>query len=59
MASAMHDHRRILAAVAAGDAAAAREAMAAHLRTIEGFIRAPPDRAGRSRRRRRRRPAPA
>jgi GntR family transcriptional repressor for pyruvate dehydrogenase complex len=35
---AMPEHRRIFAAVAERDPAAAREAMAAHLRTIEGYL---------------------
>jgi DNA-binding FadR family transcriptional regulator len=36
---ALPEHRRILSAVAERDAAAAREAMAEHLRTIEGYLR--------------------
>lgn len=33
------EHQRILAAIAAGDAAAAREAMSEHLLTVEGYLR--------------------
>jgi GntR family transcriptional repressor for pyruvate dehydrogenase complex len=36
---ALPEHRRILAAVAQGDADAARDAMAAHLATVESYLR--------------------
>ena len=36
---ALANHRRILAAVASGDAAEAREAMSDHLDTLGGYLR--------------------
>jgi DNA-binding FadR family transcriptional regulator len=38
-ATALPEHRRILAAVESGDADAAREAMADHLRTVEKYLK--------------------
>jgi DNA-binding FadR family transcriptional regulator len=39
LARSLPEHQRILAAIAAGDPAAARESMRAHLATVEGYLR--------------------